>query len=80
MSATPIPYLLEELQGGYALGTIFTERSISSFPDVQLHIVDAPPGADPESIFAMTVGFRARWFHSRPGTTASEFCISAISS
>jgi hypothetical protein len=46
MSATPIPYLLEELQGGYALGTIFTERSISSFRD-------APLGADPKSIFPL---------------------------
>jgi hypothetical protein len=28
---------------------------ISSFPDVQLHIVDAPLGAGPESILTMVV-------------------------
>src|SRR3954451_4729574 len=73
MSATPIPYLLEELQGGYALGTIFTERSISSFPDVQLHIGDAPPGADPESIFAMTVMDSGAGFTRAPERPLASF-------
>jgi len=63
MSATPIPYLLEELQGGYALGTIFAERSISSFPDAQLHIVDAPP--------AQTRNPYSRWWLWIPGSLVS---------
>jgi hypothetical protein len=42
----------------------------SSFPDVQLHIVDAPLGAGPESILPIVVmdSGLAR-FHSRPGMT-----------
>src|SRR5260221_694875 len=40
----------------------------SSFPDVQLHIGDAPLGADPDT-HGRGYGFRVRSFHSRPGMT-----------
>jgi hypothetical protein len=50
------------------MGAINLERS--SFPDVQLHIVDAPLGAGPESITPNRgYGFRARSLRSRPGMT-----------
>src|SRR5258706_14290294 len=43
----------------------------SSFPDVQLHIVDAPLGAGPESILPIVVMDSGLATWSRPGMTAS---------
>jgi hypothetical protein len=34
---------------------LFAQFLLSSFPDVQLHIVDAPLGAGPESILIIVV-------------------------
>jgi hypothetical protein len=34
---------------------LFAQFLLSSFPDVQLHIVDAPLGAGPESILTIVV-------------------------
>jgi hypothetical protein len=58
----------------------------SSFPDVQLHIVDAPLGAGPESITPIRgYGFSdvqlhiiARSPRSRPGMTGNIIFIAAL--
>jgi hypothetical protein len=39
----------------FALQVMEAGNSNSSFPDVQLHIVDAPLGAGPESILPIVV-------------------------
>jgi hypothetical protein len=44
----------------------------SSFPDVQLHIVDAPLGAGPESILTIVVMDSGLATSSRPGMTKSN--------
>jgi hypothetical protein len=55
-------------------------KQCPSFPDVQLHIGDAPLGAGPESITPdCGYGFRARSFHSRPGMTVVNDGISKCS-
>ena len=56
------------------IGRAIQDDLVLSFPDVQLHIGDAPLGAGPESILPMVVMDSGLATSSRPGMTEKETC------